>query len=31
MKRFLKYDTDITKKENSPVDKNGLIKENFEE
>lgn len=29
MKRFLKYDTEITKKENSPVDKNGLIKENI--
>ena len=26
MKRFLKYDTEITKKENSPVDKNGVIK-----
>ena len=29
MKRFLKYDTEITKKENSPVDKNGLIKEDI--
>ena len=29
MKRFLKYDTEIVKKENSPVDKNGLIKENI--
>ena len=29
MKRFLKYDTEITKKENSPVDRNGLIKENI--
>ena len=29
MKRFLKYDTEITKKENSPVDSNGLIKENI--
>ena len=29
MKRFLKYDTEITKKENSPVDKNGLIKGNI--
>ena len=29
MKRFLKYDTEITKKENSPVDKNGVIKENI--
>ena len=29
MKRFLKYDTEIAKKENSPVDKNGLIKEDI--
>ena len=29
MKRFLKYDTEITKKENSPVDKSGVIKENI--
>lgn len=29
MKRFLKYDTEITKKENSPVDRNGLIKEDI--
>ena len=29
MKRFLKYDTEIVKKENSPVDLNGLIKENI--
>ena len=29
MKRFLKYDTEIVKKENSPVDKNGLIKEDI--
>ena len=29
MKRFLKYDTEITKKENSPVDSNGLIKEDI--
>lgn len=27
MKRFLKYDTEITKKENSPVDKMGVIKD----
>ena len=29
MKRFLKYDTEIVKKENSPVDWNGLIKEDI--
>lgn len=29
MKRFLKYDTEIVKKENSPVDKSGVIKENI--
>lgn len=29
MKRFLKYDTEITKKENSSVDKSGVIKENI--